>query len=178
MQFAKANISCGHQNRKAWEAQILPFRPFYAAVAEYTRHPSSKRIHAGGNPAGSAKSLPGSVKVARRPVKPRSVGASPTLAAKLRKAGGYKLDAPVPKTGSARAEVGAIPGGRLQRPFRHLTIKKGEPMKIARRYQSQLLYRRSYKPDRVIRIRPTAKVNIVFRPVNRFGAKPKLIIVP
>jgi hypothetical protein len=47
-------------------------------------------------------------------------------------------------------------------------------MKIARRYQSQLLYRRSYKPDRVIRIRPTAKVNIVFRPVNRFGMKPQL----
>jgi hypothetical protein len=39
-------------------------------------------LHAGGNPAGSAKSLlPGGVKVAWRPVKPFGVGASPTLAA-------------------------------------------------------------------------------------------------
>ena len=60
--------------------EILPFRPFQiAAVVEYTRHPSSKRNDAGGNPAGSAslrrrlrlgEPLPGSVKVARRPVKP------------------------------------------------------------------------------------------------------------
>ena len=41
------------------------------------------------------------------------------------------------------------------------------------RYQSQLLYRKSYKPDRVIRIRP-AKLNFEFRPV-RFGLKPKII---
>ena len=40
------------------------------------------------------------------------------------------------------------------------------------RYQSQLLYRKSYKPNRVIRIRP-AKLNIEFRPV-RFGLKPQL----
>jgi hypothetical protein len=46
------------------------------------------------------------------------------------------------------------------------------------RYQSQLLLRRSYKPDRVIRIRPTGRLNLVFRPVNRFGVKPQLIIVP
>jgi hypothetical protein len=46
------------------------------------------------------------------------------------------------------------------------------------RYQSQLLFRKSYKPRRVIRIRPTGKVNIVFRPVRRFGAKPQLTIVP
>ena len=39
------------------------------------------------------------------------------------------------------------------------------------RYQSQLLYRKSYKPDRVIRIRP-AKLTFEFRPV-RFGLKPK-----
>jgi hypothetical protein len=48
-------------------------------------------------------------------------------------------------------------------------------MKIARRYQSQLLFRRSYKPGRVIRIRPIAKLNLVFRPSNRFGMKPQLI---
>jgi hypothetical protein len=51
-------------------------------------------------------------------------------------------------------------------------------MKPVLRYQSQLLYRRSYKPKRVIRIRPTGKLNFVFRPVNRFGLKPRLTIVP
>ena len=50
-------------------------------------------------------------------------------------------------------------------------------MKPVIRYQSQLLFRRSYKPKRVIRIRPTAKLNLVFRPVNRFGIKPQLTIV-
>ena len=40
------------------------------------------------------------------------------------------------------------------------------------RYQSQLLYRKSYKPDRVTRIRP-AKLNFEFRPV-RFGLKPQI----
>ena len=87
-----------------------------------------------------AAPLPGGVKVARRPVKPFGVGASPTLAAilneewggwgvrnaeshagpsviphsafripHLRKAGRYKLAAPVPKTGSVRTEVGRYP---------------------------------------------------------------------
>ena len=42
------------------------------------------------------------------------------------------------------------------------------------RYQSQLLYRKSYKPSRVIRIRPTAKPNVTFRPIRRFGLKPQL----
>ncbi len=66
--------------------EILPFRPFSnAVVAEHIRHPSSKRIYAGENPAGSANQLlPGGVKVARRPVKPFGVGASPTLAANFR----------------------------------------------------------------------------------------------
>jgi hypothetical protein len=36
-------------------------------------------------------------------------------------------------------------------------------MKPVLRYQSQLLYRRSYKPVRVIRIRPAPKLNVVFR---------------
>ena len=43
-------------------------------------------------------------------------------------------------------------------------------MKPVMRYQSQLLFRKSYKPKRVIRIRPTAKLNLVFRPS---GAGPK-----
>jgi hypothetical protein len=47
-------------------------------------------------------------------------------------------------------------------------------MKPVIRYQSQLLFRRSYKPERAIRIRPSAKPAFVFRPVRRFGAKPQL----
>ena len=50
-------------------------------------------------------------------------------------------------------------------------------MKPVIRYQSQLLYRKSYKPNRLIRTRPTAKPNITFRPIRRFGLKPKLEIV-
>ena len=91
--------------------KIPLLRPFQnAAVAEIERHSSSKRTDAGASPAGSANfKLPGSVKVARRPVKPRGVGASPTLAAILWKAGRYKLAAPVSKTGSVTTEVGALP---------------------------------------------------------------------
>jgi hypothetical protein len=44
-------------------------------------------------------------------------------------------------------------------------------MKPVTRYQSKLLFRRSYKPIR-IRIKPT-KLTFVFRPV-RFGAKPTI----
>ena len=50
-------------------------------------------------------------------------------------------------------------------------------MKPVLRYQSQLLFRKSYKPNRVIRIRPATRLNLVFRPVNRFGTKPQLTIV-
>ena len=50
-------------------------------------------------------------------------------------------------------------------------------MKPVLRYQSQLLFRRSYKPLRAMRIRPTGNVNIVFRPVKRFGLKPQLTTV-
>ena len=48
-------------------------------------------------------------------------------------------------------------------------------MKPVIHYQSQLLFRKSYKPNRIIRIKPAAKLNFVFRPV-RFGAKPKIQI--
>ena len=44
-------------------------------------------------------------------------------------------------------------------------------MKPINRYQSQLLVRKSYKPNRMIRIRPV-KLKFVFQPV-RFGLKPK-----
>ena len=45
-------------------------------------------------------------------------------------------------------------------------------MKPIMRYQSQLLFRRSYKPSRALRIKP-AKLNFEFRPV-RFGLKPQI----
>lgn len=52
------------------------------------------------------------------------------------------------------------------------------------RYQSQLLYRKSYKPTRKtirtvarpIRIRPVKRLDFAFCPVNRFGVKPRLEI--
>lgn len=46
-------------------------------------------------------------------------------------------------------------------------------MKPVRRYQSQLLFRKSYKPSRVLRIRPAVKLNFEFRPL-RFGLKPEI----
>jgi hypothetical protein len=72
--------------RTAWDREAVGENPtipttFYAAVAELSRHLSSKQIHVGEIPASSANSLPDSVKVARRFVKPHGVGASPTLAA-------------------------------------------------------------------------------------------------
>jgi hypothetical protein len=45
-------------------------------------------------------------------------------------------------------------------------------MKPVPRYRSQLLFRKSYKPNRILRIRPV-KLNFVFRPV-RFGVKPQI----
>ena len=51
-------------------------------------------------------------------------------------------------------------------------------MKPILRYQSQLLYRRSYKPARTIRFNPPQKLNVTFRPIRRFGMKPRLEIVP
>jgi hypothetical protein len=47
-------------------------------------------------------------------------------------------------------------------------------MKPVIRYQSQLLFRKSYKPNRIIRIRPAPRVVVTFRPMQRFGAKPQL----
>jgi hypothetical protein len=39
-------------------------------------------------------------------------------------------------------------------------------MKPILRYQSQLLFRKSYKPNRNIRVRPSKRLNLVFRPVR------------
>ncbi len=51
-------------------------------------------------------------------------------------------------------------------------------MKPVIRYQSQLLIRRSYKPNRLLRTRPARRLNVVFIPANRFGLKPKITVVP
>jgi hypothetical protein len=47
-------------------------------------------------------------------------------------------------------------------------------MRPVLRYQSQLLFRRSYKPNRILRIRLTAKPNLVFRP-SRVGRQTKTV---
>ena len=43
-------------------------------------------------------------------------------------------------------------------------------MRVATRYQSQLLFRKSYKPNRFLRIRPSPKRNLMFRP-SRAGLR-------
>jgi hypothetical protein len=48
-------------------------------------------------------------------------------------------------------------------------------MKPINRHQSQLLVRKSYKPNRMIRIRPV-KLKFVFQPV-RIGLKPQLVLM-
>ena len=50
-------------------------------------------------------------------------------------------------------------------------------MKPVIRYQSQLLFRRSYKPNRLIRLRPVTKLSVTFRPMRRFAVKPQLELV-
>ncbi len=47
-------------------------------------------------------------------------------------------------------------------------------MKPVIRYQSQLLFRKSYKPERAIRIRLAPGVRFTIRPVHRFGQKPRI----
>ncbi len=49
-------------------------------------------------------------------------------------------------------------------------------MKPVIRYQSQLLFRKSYKAKRIIRIRPETKLKFVFRPRGA-GLKPQMEIV-
>jgi hypothetical protein len=57
--------------------------------------------------------------------------------------------------------------GALPAPSAHRQpSKKGTTMKIPIRYQSQLLYRKSFKPNRVIVIRPVPRLNLGFRPAR------------
>src|SRR2546423_15522793 len=99
----------------------------------------------------------------------------------LRKAGRYKLAAPVSKTGSAsprsehyRRLPPAFARRASARQAKHQPSTKGKTMKPVIRYQSQLLFRKSYKPNRIIRIRPVQKLNLVFRP-SRAGPQIKNI---
>ena len=50
-------------------------------------------------------------------------------------------------------------------------------MKPVIHYQSQLLFRKSYKPNRLIHMRHAVKLSVTFHPVQRFGVKPKLELV-
>ena len=50
-------------------------------------------------------------------------------------------------------------------------------MKPVIRYQGQLLFRKSYKPNHLIRSRTAAKLSVTFRPARRFGVKPQLELV-
>jgi hypothetical protein len=88
------------------------------------------------------------------------------------KAGRYKLAAPVSKTGSALRRGRSITDAFRQFHHQPSTLNQEPIMKPVLRYQSQLLFRKSYKPSRVLRIRP-ARLSFVFRPV-RFGLKPKI----
>lgn len=65
--------------------------------------------------------------------------------------------------------------GAANRAPQIFTTNQRNPMKPVIRYQSQLLYRRSYKPSRVLRIKPAAKLRFSFRPV-RFGVKPQITV--
>ena len=59
------------------------------------------------------------------------------------------------------------PGFRLRtNQDRGVPKAKGNTMKPVIRYRSQLLFRKSYKPSRVIRIRPAQKAALVVRPAR------------
>ncbi len=117
--------------RAAWDREVAGGNPAVPTIFKLLSWPNTSgiRLLSGFMQVKilSAAPLPGGVKVARRPVKPFGVGASPTLAAisgcnvssrrpcserggrrcnschpdHFWKAGRYKLAAPVPKTGSA-----------------------------------------------------------------------------
>jgi hypothetical protein len=64
------------------------------------------------------------------------------------------------------------PGAPIIVPQPTATQTKDDPMKPILRYQSQMLFRQSIQPKRILRISP-AKLNFIFRPA-RFGVKPKI----
>ena len=70
-------------------------------------------------------------------------------------------------------------GRSITDAFRQFQIlNERNDMKPILRYRSQLLFRKSYKLNRAMRIRLVPRVNLAFRPVNRFGSKPRLEVVP
>ena len=125
------HIHLGNPSGKTWEVQSCRSDHFKLLPWPNT---SGIRLLSGLMQVGllPAAPLPGGVKVARRPVKPFGVGASPTLAANLWKAGRYKLAAPVSKTGSGKTEVGALPTPSAMRPV----AQKDSPRLISGRPRS------------------------------------------
>ena len=70
-----------------------------------------------------------------------------------------------PRSITARDDRPSLVELRLGEPLSKPSTK-GNPMKPVLRYQSQLLFRKSYKPDRLIRIRLAARTIKVFRPTR------------
>ena len=141
-----------------------------AAVAEHMRHPSSKRNDAGGIPAGSA--IARWCQVARRPVKPLVLVRVQVWQPNLRKAGRYKLAAPVSKTGSAQTR-----GGRATHAFRHLNLNERKPheKRPSLSKSTSLAQKLQTTPCHPNSAGAAAEYRV--SPLNRFGAKPQLTIV-
>ena len=139
-----------------------------------------------------AAPLPGSVKVAQRPVKPLVLvrvqvwqpfqgvmsvadglvrieeGACARLRCNschpdhLTEGRQIQAGCTCPENRIGIAEVGALPTPSAK----HITTTKGNPMRPTTRYQSQLLPRRGYKLNQVNRNRPAPRLNLVFRPAR------------
>ena len=88
--------------------------------------------------------------------------------------GRQSSNAPVPKN---RVSLRAAWVQSLHHPPMSKTSPKENSMKPVIRYQSQLLFRKSYKPNRLIRVRPAAEPSVTFRSMRRFGVKPQLELV-
>src|SRR5450755_4187055 len=106
-----------------------------------------------------AAPLPGGVKVARRFVKPHGVGASPTLAAN------FGRQADISWLHLSRKQDRHRRGRSITDAFRQTKpTTKGNLMRPAIYNQRPLLFRKSYKPNRIIRVLPATKWNLMFRP--------------
>ena len=145
-----------------------------------------------------AAPLPGGVKVARRPVKPLVLvrvqvwqpisGCNVSSRRPPSEGGGRECNSLHPDHFGWLAEQ-QCPGPEnrvslraawvqsLHHPPISKPLTKGNSMRSTIRYQSQLLFRKSYKRNRLIRLRPMAKPSVTFRPVRRFGLKPQLELV-
>ena len=160
--------------------RVQPEQPILRArVAQSPERSASNAEDGGGSPSASAN-VPGCNVSSRRPgSEPGGRRCESCHPDHFWKAGRYKLAAPVSKTGSASAEVGALPTPSAIWPSamttRYLNPNERKTMfKPVNRSQSQLLPRRSYKPcpersrraNRFIRIRFAPERNLLFRPLR------------